>query len=589
MLASRWATPPAADSAKPDAAQPQHQTSPSPPSQEPAETTDALSSTRDGYIATENAPLEQPTPQHAPSSIFANTTAAAALDASLSSNNFAAAPAPAADAPAVYSLDPMADEFAQTREDDDLFDDDFTPVAEPVVEVDLTPVPVVDDDVTDSPSDVATASPVNLGDNTEAHHHASGPVDAVPRPPPTGPSAGARGARDGGFRGRGRGNHRGARGGARGGAPTGGPGGLAGSRFAPSAPANGAENKEKEVVQGSGSAEVQGEQQGTTDGQEGEKKDAAGKAVRKEGAVRGDRSATGGIKKERLTEEQLAARMSAIKLKNESLIAAHARAEADLAQYQKREAEAAAKAAQRAKAERQNRQVMMGERERNRMRKLNAVNGREWDLDKEEGFGGTERGARGARRGAHGGVVGSRGAGGEAEVDQQPASSDNHDRSHAPQHSGGRGGRGGRRGGGRRASGGGGGGNHVPSTSTSAPQSVPTAADFPELPVSNNATAAAQSSKTDNTAAAAAAAAAPQLSFPNSKETTTNGTTAANDRPAAQKEVKTTEQTDASKKAEDKVDDKAEEKRPDPPARMESFGISELKGTSWADQVDGEE
>ncbi|KAK8157534.1 hypothetical protein BKA80DRAFT_291148 [Phyllosticta citrichinensis] len=437
----------------------------------------------------------------------------------------------------------MADEFAQTREDDDLFDDDFTPVAEPVVEVDLTPVPIDDDEASLPDVAVPAASPTVLGSGAPTHH-SSGPVDAVPRPPPTGPSAGARGARDGGFRGRGRGNHRGARGGARGGAQ-GGLSGLAGSRFAPSSPANGAENKEKEVVQSSGSAEVEGEQV-ASDEQDGEKKDAAGKAVRKEGAVRGDRSATGGIKKERLTEEQLAARMTAIKLKNESLTAAHARAEADLAQYQKREAEAAAKAAQRAKAERQNRQVMMGERERNRMRKLNAVSGREWDVDKEEGFGGTERGARGARRGAHGGVVGSRGApGNEAEVDQQPASVDSHDKTHAPQPGGGRGGRGGRRGGGRRASGG---GNHAPAASTTAPQSVPTAADFPDLPLAS--ATAAPSSKTDN------AAAAPQLSFPKAAKEATNGTPAATDLSTAQKE---------------------------------SFGVSALKGTSWADQVDGEE
>jgi hypothetical protein len=39
-----------------------------------------------------------------------------------------------------YTTDPSVDEFAQTRPPDDLFDDDFTPIAEPVVEA-QQPVP----------------------------------------------------------------------------------------------------------------------------------------------------------------------------------------------------------------------------------------------------------------------------------------------------------------------------------------------------------------------------------------------------------------------------------------------------------------
>jgi hypothetical protein len=39
-----------------------------------------------------------------------------------------------------YTTDPSADEFAQTRAPDDLFDDDFTPLADPVVEA-PRPVP----------------------------------------------------------------------------------------------------------------------------------------------------------------------------------------------------------------------------------------------------------------------------------------------------------------------------------------------------------------------------------------------------------------------------------------------------------------
>lgn len=300
MLASRWATPPAAGSAKPDAAQPQHQQQSPPPHEKPADKAEDVSSPRDGAVAPEPDALEQSSVQPALStSTSATTNAAAAVDASWTTNG-AAPEAP----PAIYSLDPMADEFAQTREDDDLFDDDFTPVAEPVVEVDLTPVPVEDETaVTSSPSDAAAEIAAALGGGAPpSHNHPpSGPVDAVARPPPTGPSAGARGARDGGFRGgRGRGN-RGGRGGTRGGAPTGGLGGLAGSRFAPGASANGTQNREKDVAHG-GNAKSEGEQQAVADGQDGEDKDAAGKPVRKEGAVRGDRSATGGIKKVRILQ-----------------------------------------------------------------------------------------------------------------------------------------------------------------------------------------------------------------------------------------------------------------------------------------------
>lgn len=107
-------------------------------------------------------------------------------------------------------------------------------------------------------------------------------------------------------------------------------------------------------------------------------------------AVRGDRSKTGGIKKAKLTEDELSQRMEAIKLKNQSLEAAHARAEADQASFNAREAEEREKM----KLERQNRQQMMGERERNRLRKLNAQGGRDWDMDKEEESAPLSRGSR---------------------------------------------------------------------------------------------------------------------------------------------------------------------------------------------------
>ncbi|KAM0723723.1 hypothetical protein Q7P37_000713 [Cladosporium fusiforme] len=101
-------------------------------------------------------------------------------------------------------------------------------------------------------------------------------------------------------------------------------------------------------------------------------------------SVRGDRRGTGGVRKPKLSETELAEKMAQIQIKNASLTAAHARAEADAASFAEREQQAKAKSEQRAKEERRDRQQMMGERERNRLRKLKALEGREWDMEKNE-------------------------------------------------------------------------------------------------------------------------------------------------------------------------------------------------------------
>lgn len=107
---------------------------------------------------------------------------------------------------------------------------------------------------------------------------------------------------------------------------------------------------------------------------------------RREGpsSVRGDRHATGGVRKPKLTEDELAQKMAQISIKNADLTAAHARAEADAASFAHREQQAKHVAEQRKKEERRDRQQMMGERERNRLRKLKAMEGREWDAEKQE-------------------------------------------------------------------------------------------------------------------------------------------------------------------------------------------------------------
>jgi len=94
--------------------------------------------------------------------------------------------------------------------------------------------------------------------------------------------------------------------------------------------------------------------------------------------------------------------MKAVKLNNVKREAAHARAEADEASFQQREQVAQSKRLE----ERQNRSVMDGERERNRLRKLKAVEGREWDAEKkDEDFAGRGGTSSQFRRGAHGGVA----------------------------------------------------------------------------------------------------------------------------------------------------------------------------------------
>ena len=115
-------------------------------------------------------------------------------------------------------------------------------------------------------------------------------------------------------------------------------------------------------------------------------------------AVRGDRTLTGGTLKPKLTEDELSARMAAAKLNNAKRAEAHRLAEADEANFQQREAQAS----QKRKEEGVARRVMNQEREKNRMRKLGAQGGREWDEGKAEQE--PETGSQ-YRRGAHGGVA----------------------------------------------------------------------------------------------------------------------------------------------------------------------------------------
>ena len=208
--------------------------------------------------------------------------------------------------------------------------------------------------------------------------------------------------------------------------------------------------------------------------------------LRPAAAVRGDRLATGGTPKPKLTEEELTAKLAAAKLNNEKRAEAHRLAEADEASFQQREA----KATERRKEEGKAKRAMDMEREKNRLRKLEAGarGGREWDEGKEE----QRRDSRGGyRRGANGGIGGMH----VGDRFGAPSADDGVDEQYAGR--GARGGNGGRgqgrgrgrgdrvdrgRGGGGQGSGRGGGGNRVVESSAIHQKAPDPIIDFPALP-----------------------------------------------------------------------------------------------------------
>jgi hypothetical protein len=121
-------------------------------------------------------------------------------------------------------------------------------------------------------------------------------------------------------------------------------------------------------------------------------------------AAGGDRSLTGGPpKKPRLKDDspELATLMANAAKKNAERTARFEREQADLAKAEAREAaalkrneELKVKRVEKAKIERQNRAEMMGEREKNARRKLEAAGVREWDREKGADFQGTEKPGR---------------------------------------------------------------------------------------------------------------------------------------------------------------------------------------------------
>ncbi|KAL4942606.1 hypothetical protein BDV06DRAFT_159564 [Aspergillus oleicola] len=389
------------------------------------------------------------------------------------------------------------DEFAQTRGADDLFDDEIIPVSAEeqttVVEVEPSLQPSVQaqsppqdsvqvQDQVQTQAVTESLSKLHVGETATVA--ASHETDTMPVPN----ASDAPRSRGGERRGRGRG--RGGRG--------------RGARDSVSRRSDGAKSKSDEGATETESRE--GEEQtgdtATTKSEEASagQDDASAEAPRVP-AVRGDRSATGGVKKEianmtrvqpKLTEEELSQRIALARENAARKAAAHARAEADQASFEEREKVAEKKR----REERANRRVMDNEREKNRLRKLEALNGREWDAEKpEEQFSNNNRGGQ-YRRGMHGGVAGgytrqpkglqdSRWADASPSPDRDDSQSHEHVHGHGYGRGRGRGGRGGRGRGGhsyrRDASG------EKPSDTPSQDKPAPTPvlsneAEFPSLP-----------------------------------------------------------------------------------------------------------
>lgn len=300
--------------------------------------------------------------------------------------------------------DPEMDQFAQTRGADDLFDDEIIPISteeqQAQTEV-IAPEPEPESQEVQVPEKPAPEQPVPRGET---------------------PQRGRGGERGRGRRGRGKGG--------RGGRESEQKRSESSPRKknpvkVPAADAReaGAAKSKPEKTEKPVEPKEPKEETDTVEEGNGEDLAANGADAQRVPAVRGDRSATGGLRKvcspsltkrtevpkltvyfqPKLTEEELSKRIAAAKENAVKKAAAHARAEADQASFMEREQEAAKKR----REELAHRRVMDSEREKNRQRKLKAQTGREWDSQKREEDYDPRGGGSQFRRGMHGGVSGA--------------------------------------------------------------------------------------------------------------------------------------------------------------------------------------
>lgn len=332
--------------------------------------------------------------------------------------------------PLRQQLDPIMDEFAQTRAPDDLFDDDFTPIVETVTQNNHLPPSSRANDSEHSPQYSQPIQPNRPYQNQQKQPSRRNERSDADLRRDTGYTTPAKGSSKS----------------------------QATHATDPEVIATEKENSTTEA-----SAQISTPVATDLTGQRSMSQ------PKPPSAVRGDRTATGGVAKPKLTEEELSAKLAAVRLKNAKISEAHRLAEADEASFHQREARASQKRAKEGAA----RLAMNSEREKNRIRKLGAQAGRKWDEGKEE-----ERPERGSqyRRGAHGGVAFGRDNAQSGHLFQ--VSEQENGQSRGVNSSRGRGGRGGRsRGGGRGGS---------AASDKAIVQSPPDPiADFPALPTSS--------------------------------------------------------------------------------------------------------
>ncbi|KAJ9486537.1 hypothetical protein VN97_g6810 [Penicillium thymicola] len=290
--------------------------------------------------------------------------------------------------------DPDMDQFAQTRGADDLFDDEIIPISTEEQQAQteaITTEPEPESQEVQVPEKPASEQPVPRGET---------------------PQRGRGGERGRGRRGRGKGG--------RGGreseqkrsessprkktpvkTPVNAP--AADSREAGASKSKPEKTEKTEKPVEPKEPKEPKEETGPVEEGNGEDQAVNGADSQRVPAVRGDRSATGGLRKPKLTEEELSKRIAAAKENAVKKAAAHARAEADQASFMEREQEAANKRREEVAHRRQ----MDSEREKNRQRKLKAQTGREWDSQKREEDYDPRGGGSKFRRGMHGGVSGA--------------------------------------------------------------------------------------------------------------------------------------------------------------------------------------
>ena len=388
------------------------------------------------------------------------------------------------------------DEFAQSREDDDLFADEFEPVAAAttVVETGDTretrgnrygPESIsgtsAGNDATVPPRNLPTAT----GSRAPTSNRPAANNPSTGNKPPAGPRNGRGGASTSG--GGGGEERKGGRGGNRGG----GGGGLGSSRYAVQ---TADDDKPDTSTPTSASAITQPEPlatdtQSTTitpstslstaNAPTDVKSDVAQNPPSDQPqpptqpqqpfrptAVRGDRHLTGGPAHKKLTEAELSEKMEKMKILNAQKAERFRLSEEDSAAYARKEKEMAKKRVE----EQKNARAMDMERAKNRQRKLAAQGGREWDSEKQESdiVDGRGRGRSSEYvRGGHGGVIRGGLAGSRYAQEGDEFEGGQSFRGRGGFEIRGRGNRGGR--GGAR------GGKPSPAT-------VPTPDDFPELP-----------------------------------------------------------------------------------------------------------